>query len=202
MGAAMNRRGILSAMAAAPVMALPAAARALPIVGGDSAAWDRALAAWRAATVASDTYDRDVHDPAHDALDQVAPMTSLYFEHRLDGGKVVQLLAKPDEPDFWEGSEFAGAARATLGAYQQRIKAVDRSGIKAISAESDRLADVTARLECALMLMPAPDRTALMWKLERLFGEDQRGSDGDGAAYRKDWTDAWMADARRLLGDA
>ena len=44
-----------------------------------------------------------------------------------------------------------------------------------------------------LIESPAPDQAALAWKLERLWGDEP------GAGYCEEWTQAIVADSRRLL---
>lgn len=44
----------------------------------------------------------------------------------------------------------------------------------AVCNESERLCGIQCSLETQLILMPAPDLTALMWKLEHLFGTETR----------------------------
>lgn len=50
-------------------------------------------------------------------------------------------------------------------------------------------------LEWRLLLTPAPDRDALEWKMNFLFGDDDEYSD----CWRMDGVNAFLADVRRLL---
>lgn len=61
--------------------------------------------------------------------------------------------------------------------------------------EQDRLCDVESDARWELIKMPAPDRPALLWKLEYLF----QGSNGSLDPYNVDDLAQTLADCRRLL---
>lgn len=69
----------------------------------------------------------------------------------------------------------------------------------AMYAEYERYGEAQYEATWALFAIPAPDRTALLWKTEYLFGDDMgaNGSSPSWAAHVMDW---YMADQRRLLG--
>lgn len=69
-----------------------------------------------------------------------------------------------------------------------------------VNEESDRLCDAHGAIESTLIEMPAPDQSALLWKLERLFGPEAWDSDDFSPSWCAKWMNAVMEDARRLLG--
>ena len=55
-----------------------------------------------------------------------------------------------------------------------------------------------SELEWQVLLTPAPDREALEWKINLLFG-DAAQEDGYCPTWRMDGVNAFLADVRRLL---
>lgn len=73
------------------------------------------------------------------------------------------------------------------------------SAYEASEDEPNGLCDAWADAERRLMDMPAPDRAALRWKLDHIFGDN----DGEWQAqYSVGYVRQTVADYRRLLGDA
>lgn len=75
------------------------------------------------------------------------------------------------------------------------------SSTSAASKEWDDLGDEEQRLWRALMTMPSPTASALLWKLDYLWGDD-RGNDEYADSWSNDIVQAVMKDARRMLGGA
>lgn len=82
-----------------------------------------------------------------------------------------------------------------------RFRIAERAYLDCASAEvvddakADELCDIETDARWDLMKMPAPDRTALLWKLEYLF----QGSGGCLDPYDIDHLQQVIADMRRLL---
>lgn len=66
----------------------------------------------------------------------------------------------------------------------------------------DTLWDARTDAEIAAFQIPAPHVVALAWKLERLFGPEQRDAEGFGDAWGPVLLNPIMADVRRLSGEA
>lgn len=76
---------------------------------------------------------------------------------------------------------------------------VDRlTGMSGAGIVSDKAMDAYADAADTLILTPAPDLAALLWKMEHLFGETANAGAGT-PAYCAEWGAALMDDARRLL---
>lgn len=67
--------------------------------------------------------------------------------------------------------------------------------------ENDRLHDAVLDRKHDLIAMPAPDRTALRWKLDRIF-EPEEFDDGFIPAWGRSVLAQTQADISRLLGGA
>jgi hypothetical protein len=209
MTALTNRRDLLSfggtavalgALAAAPALALPVA---LAHSQSHQIAWDKAMAAFLAAQHAHTSYEEGVYRPLRHRLEALSPRPELGFYgpadrsgyrphfhlyaddlHRLDEYPLVQVR---DE-----------AARIRDAWHDHRATAV-RIGADAAADESERLGDKAAECERTLILMPAPDMTAFLWKIERMYGSESGRADGEESdGFCGAWTDALVADARRL----
>lgn len=128
---------------------------------------------------------------------------------------------------YSKGSEYEGDEIAAILADAARIYAVDRTAWDAafvtfttakdaddaISAaydaatpteqkrlldEYERLGAIRSKAQWAVFAIPAPDKAALYWKAETLFGESVDSQD-EAPAWRADIIAAYMADVRRLL---
>jgi hypothetical protein len=95
---------------------------------------------------------------------------------------------------------FAGmvAASAADDAINTRYDAADKASKSALESEWDRLGQVRRAAEWELFELPAPDRGALLWKSELLFGECANDDSGCPPWVGGIMT-TYMADARRLL---
>jgi hypothetical protein len=112
----------------------------------------------------------------------------------------VRWPAKLHEWDDHTSPIFRDKAAAVRDAWLAHLAVCERLGWDAATDESERLCKVQCDRESDLITMPAPDLSALLWKLDRLFGEGGGRSTGDsGDAYCGEWIDAVMDDARRLL---
>lgn len=137
-------------------------------------AWDRGMAAIDNAKRLYQTYYDETWKPAQRATDAAIKQAGLPYigtPAQIEARRRIECETCPD----WEG-------------INDRIDAL-------CAAESDAVK--------AVIDMPAPHEAGLLWKLEFLFGEEARaGGDGDRQcpAWRADYVDAVMADARRLLG--
>jgi hypothetical protein len=204
-----NRRGVLSlggkdvafgALAAAPAMALPVT---VPQTQQSRIAWDKAMAAFVAAQHADNAYEDEVYAPLRRRLEALSPRPDFRFYgpadqsgyrpqfhlyaddlHRLDGYPLIQVR------------EEAARIRA---AWENHRSTASRIGADTVAIESDRLSEMAAECERTLMLMPAPNMTAFLWKIERMYGSESGRADGEeGDGFRGAWTDALVTDARRL----
>ena len=115
----------------------------------------------------------------------------------MDAGK---MWIDPKYPDvverFAQQRQLAEAADERDGA----IRAIrDGFGMDADDEEAERLGEALAEAEGALMELPAPDRVALRWKLDKLFEPEA----GDSTpCWSMDYVRQTIADYQRLLGDA
>lgn len=69
-----------------------------------------------------------------------------------------------------------------------------------IADEYERLVEVYTDAEDALMAMPAPDRAALRWKLDRIF--EVSGGSESVPSWTRRYLAPTIADYQRLLGSA
>lgn len=77
----------------------------------------------------------------------------------------------------------------------------DRYGMDDLDDQSDDLGDRMADAQSTLMDLPAPDLSALRWKLDHLT-EDAQGEDGSMACYGHSYVAQAMRDIARLLPEA
>lgn len=103
----------------------------------------------------------------------------------------------PKPPDLRPPAHAYAAIR---DAWLAHCEAHERLGLGALGEESDRLCNAQCDIESKLIAMPSPDRSALLWKLEHLFGPDAWDSDDFSPSWCAKWVNAVMEDARRLLG--
>jgi hypothetical protein len=162
----------------------------------DRHAFNRALAAYRAAVKASDDHYRLVEEPAEDEVQRRAPFLSCTFYHTASSGKTVGHRWNANDPDGWEcgppNSILAQKARAVRTAYEANQRVREQLGMAAIGDESDRLYRAINPAEDVLFATPAPDLAAVQIKLDLLWKDDR----DQIPAYQ----DLVMADVRRLSG--
>ena len=197
-----SRRSALGILATGPIALLPAlavmqcSARAEATVIGRSA-WSIAFERWQKADRLADDYLVKIYNPAMAELDQRAPFTLPWFEVRAMDGKVATFRFDSDNPNEWDdhmSPQFRNAAAEVRTKVQARAAAWDDMNFSSLEDESDRLLDEVGDAEYLLMKTPAPDPVALLWKVERMFGDE----DGH-RSFNEEVQQAFLADARRLL---
>lgn len=165
-------------------------------------AWDEALANRNAAKRAYDHYHTAVWLPLAEELDRISPRPSLTFEIEARNGQVARYLLPANDLYSWDDHwsplfrQKATAVREAWLAYRADCESL---GWDSACDESERLCSIQCSLESDLILMPAPDQTALKWKLEHLFGPETRKPEDYCDAWCAEWINAVMDDARRLL---
>ena len=202
---AIARRNLLGALALAPIVALPGLAGATaPAV--DRTAWDRALATYEAARAAEQHYDVTVCRPMEAELERLAPRPNLWFDLTARDGRTARFhvpLNDLDRYDHHISPSFRAGADEVKAKWFAHVEACRSLHHEEINDEWDRLDDIAADARHALMVMPAPDCSALWWKVDQLFGPASgRKPEEEGDGYCVEWTDAWVADAERLLRSA
>jgi hypothetical protein len=90
------------------------------------------------------------------------------------------------------------AARAADDAHNAFYEAADFASKAILVPEWERLGGVVDDARWALFEIPAPDKAALLWKSEMLFGESADNGAGSHA-WSPGIMTTYMADARRLL---
>lgn len=128
-----------------------------PIAGNWQAAW----AAYEAAKIEADEYERAVFKPAEAKVEALRPAGPVPIEFRRK-----LLDAVPD----WD-------------AINDKMEALNEAAYSDTSWQ--------------LLLTPAPDREALEWKMNLLFGDTDE--DGCSPSWRMDGVNAFLADVRRML---
>jgi hypothetical protein len=164
--------------------------------------WEEALANRDAAKRAYDHYHTTVWLPLADELDRISPRPDLSFEIEARSGQVARYLVPANDLHAWDdhwSPVFRQKAAAVREAWLAYRADCERLGWDAACDESERLCNIQCVLESSLILMPAPDQTALMWKLEHLFGPETRKPEDYCDAWCAEWINAVMDDAGRLL---
>lgn len=92
----------------------------------------------------------------------------------------------------------ASAADAAINAEHKEATANGQDAPEALDDECNRLCDVMVDAAFVLLTIPAPDRAALLWKSEYLFGECTTESTSSPCWAGRVVAD-YMADVRRLL---
>jgi hypothetical protein len=218
----LSRRAALTGLALAGGAALaPIAAGALATTPtADRSAWDAKARAYEKAkaeglahdpiwTAAHERYTAGRPDKA-DVIDWNTLGVS-YVAHGDHTARVMDVEKEwqkylTGEGKWWWGGESPEACKAKMrGALDTVLEfrrleaeAYAHSGAEAADETTEALADVENEAWNTLLLTPAPDGDALLYKLHLLFGEE--GPDRD---YSDSWNmkliDAVMADARRIL---
>lgn len=165
--------------------------------------WDRTLAERETAKQALDHHNTTIYQPLHDEVERLAPRPDLHFEIEARNGQVARFHVDPRDLNAWDqhlSPVFRHKAAAIREAWLAHRGTSERLGADAAGEESDRLCDAQCELEGTLIQMPAPDRSALLWKLEHLFGPETRGDDQYSDGWCAAWMNVVMDDARRFLG--
>jgi hypothetical protein len=165
--------------------------------------WAIALAARDAAKAAYDLHHETVYRPLADEFERTYPRPSQYFEITAQSGQTARYFVPANDLHQWDNhmsSVFREKSAVVRDAWLDYLKAQEQTGYDAINDESDRLCEVQCNRESDLIVRPAPHASALLWKLEHLFGPESREEDDFSASWCADWINAVMIDARRLLG--
>lgn len=120
--------------------------------------------------------------------------------HVFERARATSAAYRPRYDRTWAAYRTAVDGQTLTIAEDRRIS--EQTGCQDAGRHYEALAEQENKAAGDLIMMPAPDRPALLWKLEHLFGAEARGAGEDGAGYCAEWTNAFMADARGLLGDA
>lgn len=175
-------------------------------VGGSTVAdlWDDAMSAFQSAKSDFERFDRAVWQPLADELDRVSPRPELWFEVVAQSGQRARYQVPANDLHAWDdhvSATFRRRAAEVRRAWLDHKAAQERLGYEAASDEVERLCNLMCDRERDLLLMPAPDHRALLWKLERLFGPAVRSEDEFCDSWCPEWINAVMNDSRRLLPD-
>jgi hypothetical protein len=166
--------------------------------------WDDAMSGYHSARTDFEQFDQGVWQPLADELDRVSPRPDLWFEVVARNGQTARYQVPANDLHVWDdhvSAAFRTKAAEVRRAWLDHKAAQSQLGYEAASDEVERLCNAMADRERDLLLMPAPDRRALLWKLERLFGLEVRGEDEFCDSWCPEWINAVMHDAGRLLSD-
>jgi hypothetical protein len=175
-------------------------------------AWAEALDLYNRAATAEKAYERDFWLPAYEKVEEIVsalPHQSVHYVAHAGTGKQMStdnardvqgaqgmLRACPDAT-----TEYMNACRQLVTAHEER-QAQERSIREQMAEQEERMEQLSQARSAAwsqLLLMPAPDQSALLWKLNELFGEGERDPDGYAYSWSKGIMDALLSDARRHL---
>jgi len=166
------------------------------------ASWAQAFEKFAAADRAFEEYRALVWEPLAATMDERAPRPDLWFEVTAKSGQTARFHVSPSKLGEWDDHIFpvfrkkGAAVRDAWLAYRAICEDV---GWDAAGQEMDRLCNERGDYESSLIETPAPDQTALLDKLYRLFGPEARDPGQYGASWCPAIIDAVMADAHRLL---
>lgn len=132
---------------------------------------------------------------------------------RPDGGKWWRLHARmerierhADDYDraifhpLWEAFQKANGGCPFQDTPERKALA-EGMGLSEVGDRYERMIEVFCRLSDRLLELPAPDAKAALWKLERLVGTDDPGTDST-PAWSKDYVEQTVADLRHFVGGA
>lgn len=132
---------------------------------------------------------------------------------RPDGGKWWRLYARMERIER-QASEYDRVAFNPLWkAFQkanggcpfqdtpERKALAEEMGLSEVGDRYERMIEVFCRLSDRLLELPAPDAKAALWKLGRLVGTDDPGTDST-PAWSKDYVEQTVADLRHFVGGA
>jgi hypothetical protein len=131
--------------------------------------WDIAMKAYLDAEAAFKQYDRTTFTPSYNHEKEFERQAGLVF----------------GEPGYLDARQ---ALKATYPDYAVTDEVHD---------EYERLAEASSDAEDALIRLPAPDHTALRWKLDKLF--DANGNPEFSSAWSREYTSQTIRDYQRLL---
>lgn len=211
-----SRRSLLAGMAAAPAILALGSAPALAASPVDRSAWDRALAEYEAAHAAHRAY-APTYDRAHEAwasgrqaiqeaMDAL-PWREFPYENRGHVARVMDVEQRwarflAGEGKTWSAppaqarqrkARYRAALDAVLEFRRKEAELEARSGLAEAEPRSMELFERLGAASGALLRLPAPDSTALLWKMEYLWLGDEESS------WSAEVISIVLADARRLL---
>ncbi len=165
-------------------------------IAGDRSTWGRALAAYHAASKASDDHWARVEKPAWDHLQSKYPHPGRSFTVPEVYGMRASLHWYDDKPDAYEGcvAEVRDAARAHRAKIEAHSAACERLQFARIRRESDEHLERIFRAEQRLFETPAPDLAAVAVKLDLLWADEREAM--------PTYNELVLADVRRLTGEA
>lgn len=168
----INRRGLLAGLALTPALAaIPAAA-----IAADR--WNMLRARYEQAAADVRAFDETIHQPARDRVDAiVGPRPPLWFEHTARSGQTARFAVIANGCSPYVGPPYQqlhDAALARWQAWNARDEAASSDPHwRAIDAKMARLWDVEGAARIALMAEPAPDGTALAFKVHVALTNDE-----------------------------
>ncbi len=176
---AISRRALIAAVAAAPIIAIPAArAEQSEQLGADRSIWTARLAEWREAERAADEFYRDHMD----AVLEAQPPNPLWKPYRsgtsITTGEPLWAEFRNsdfDEPDggYLRGTRVYAQAEADYRAWRQQFEEFKAAtDYDAKCARDDALGKAEGDAFDRLVRTPAPDTAALLEKLSILILEE------------------------------
>ena len=103
------------------------------------------------------------------------PRQSQHFEVTAQDGQTARYFVPANNLHQWDNHpspNFREKSAVVRDAWLIYPGAKEETGYDAINNECDRLCDAQCKCESDLIVKPAPHASALMWKLEHLFGSD------------------------------
>jgi hypothetical protein len=139
------------------------------------AEWVRKLTEFRFARDEHEQFTANTYSPVSARLERIAPYPGCLFEVKSRNGRMVEyrlyaadLHALDDNPS----PVVRKKAEALRGRWLEHLAVRKALDLDAIASETERLCDQMCDREGDVLETPSPDITALLWKLERLFGPD------------------------------
>lgn len=166
--------------------------------------WYETLAARDSSVRDLKHYNDTVLWPLDEELERTSPRPDLCFVIEAMNGQVARYPVPANDLHRWDNHWSPLVRRKAKEVRESWLdyRAVcDRLGWDAACAESDRRCTVQCDFERELVIKPAPDLAALLWKLEYLFGAEARKDDEFCDSWCPEFVNALMDDARRLLTD-
>lgn len=173
---ALSRRVVTRALFLTPALVAPAAASAAPVmvcaVQRDAAAWDAAMAHYKAVKAEADHFHATIYKPAVEAGADLCP--PYRFTHTAKNGQTTEYAIWPDdfaahEPgavDMWTFIRpQIDAAQAKHAAY---LASPLPAELERLNKQSDHYNELLGAAEEALLCLHAPHLEAVAWKLRHL----------------------------------
>lgn len=187
-----TRRAVLTAALALPAAGIVASIPTAAATSVDTAAWDRALAAYRSA----EAIFRTAHDAFHEAEEQASAFVpprpdklideyGLFFSMKRDRIEQTLRYHLPNDDQVAERTRIADQFESHERQSKDAARRFDTQGLWRQAKLTDPAFHATRD---ALMQVPAPTLAALLIKIEIA-----------GISLDEEHGDAMVADARRLL---